>query len=347
MDIIFTAPEGTVSMDIAFGAQHIGQIASFKNVQISEYDRVNPVTDYSAVQKTYDKDTTVFGTLATAKKLGYDFKGWFTGKNGTGTQITAQTPTASYHKKFTAWSNWEEIQYTVTYDAAGGTLANGTVNPTKYTINTAKVTAAAAPSKKGYTFKGWAVTKVNTAVHADNNWTEATVAAGNEFTGKLYGDVKLTAVWEENASNVVVVLREQNADGSYTETGIINGKKLDGDVIDLCAQVAAKTGFKAAAVTNNGSAFTLSNGKFTVAGGKNYNIIITRDRETYTFSVQYKMSDGTTAPAGVTKTLYYGQSASVTSPDKTGYTPDKKIATVNAISANTTVTVTYTLNTYN
>ena len=347
MDIIFTAPAGTVSMDIAFGAQHAGQTVSFKNVQINEYDRVNPVTDYSAVQKTYDKDTTVFGTLATAKKLGYDFKGWFTGKNGTGTQITAQTPTASYHKKFTAWSNWEEIQYTVTYDAAGGTLANGTVNPTKYTINTEKITAAAAPSKKGYTFKGWAVTKVNTAVHADNNWTEATVAAGNEFTGKLYGDVKLTAVWEENASNVVVVLREQNADGSYTETGIINGKKLDGDVIDLSAQVAAKTGFKAAVVTNNGSAFTLSNGKFTVAGGTSYNIIITRDRETYTFTVQYKMSDGTTAPAGVTKTLYYGQSASVTSPDKTGYTPDKKIATVNAISANTTVTVTYTLNTYN
>ena len=346
-DIIFTAPEGTVSMDIAFGAQHIGQIASFKNVQISEYDRVNPVTDYSAVQKTYDKDTTVFGTLATAKKLGYDFKGWFTGKNGTGTQITAQTPTASYHKKFTVWSNWEKIQYTVTYDAAGGTLANGTVNPTKYTINTEKITAAAAPSKKGYTFKGWSVTKVNTAVHADNNWTEATVAAGNEFTGKLYGDVKLTAVWEENASNVVVVLREQNADGSYTETGIINGTKLDGDVIDLSAQVAAKTGFKAAVVTNNGSAFTLSNGKFTVAGGTSYNIIITRDRETYTFTVQYKMSDGTTAPAGVTKTLYYGQSASVTSPDKPGYTPDKKIATVNAISANTTVTVTYTLNTYN
>ena len=346
-DIIFTAPEGTVSMDIAFGAQAMGQTASFKNVQISEYDRVNPVTDYSAVQKTYDKDTTVFGTLATAKKLGYDFKGWFTGKNGTGTQITAQTPTASYHKKFTVWSNWEEIQYTVTYDAAGGTLANGTVNPTKYTINTAKVTAAAAPSKKGYTFKGWAVTKVNTAVHADNNWTEATVAAGTEFNGKLYGDVKLTAVWEENASNVVVVLREQNADGSYTETGIINGKKLDGDVIDLSAQVAAKTGFKAAAVTNNGSEFTLSNGKFTVAGGTSYNIIITRDRETYTFTVQYKMSDGTTAPAGVTKTLYYGQSASVTSPDKPGYTPDKKIATVNAISANTTVTVTYTLNTYN
>ena len=346
-DIIFTAPEGTVSMDIAFGAQAMGQTASFKNVQISEYDRVNPVTDYSAVQKTYDKDTTVFGTLATAKKLGYDFKGWFTGKNGTGTQITAQTPTASYHKKFTAWSNWEEIQYTVTYDAAGGTLANGTVNPTKYTINTEKITAAAAPSKKGYTFKGWAVTKVNTAVHADNNWTEATVAAGTEFNGKLYGDVKLTAVWEENASNVVVVLREQNADGSYTETGIINGKKLDGDVIDLSAQVAAKTGFKAAVVTNNGSAFTINNGKFTVAGGTSYNIIITRDRETYTFTVQYKMSDGTTAPAGVTKTLYYGQSASVTSPDKPGYTPDKKIASVNAISANTTVTVTYTLNTYN
>ena len=129
-DIIFTAPAGTVSMDIAFGAQHAGQTVSFKNVQINEYDRVNPVTDYSAVQKTYDKDTTVFGTLATAKKLGYDFKGWFTGKNGTDTQITAQTSTASYHKKFTAWSNWEEIQYTVTYDAAGGTLANGTVNPT-------------------------------------------------------------------------------------------------------------------------------------------------------------------------------------------------------------------------
>jgi uncharacterized repeat protein (TIGR02543 family) len=341
-----TAPEGAVSMDIAFGAQHAGQTASFKNVFVSEYDAEHPVTDYSMVQKNYNKDTTVFGTVATAKKLGYQFNGWYTGKNGTGSQITSSTSTAAYHTAFTVWSNWQEITYTVTYDANGGTLASGTVNPTQYTINSDSVTIAPAPTKKGYTFKGWAVTK-DTSVHADNNWTSGTVAAGTVYTDELYGDVKLTAVWEENAANVKVTLHEQNADGTYTDTVVINGKKLDSDSVDLSGYVASKTGFKAVSVTNNGSAFALTDGKFTVTGGSDYDIVITRDRLQYTFTVKYVMSDGTTAPTTVKKTLYYGQSDAVNTPSVTGYTPDKTVATVNAISADTTVTVTYTLDKHN
>ena len=341
-----TAPEGAVSMDIAFGAQHAGQTASFKNVFVSEYDAEHPVTDYSMVQKNYNKDTTVFGTVATAKKTGYQFNGWYTGKNGTGAQITSSTSTAAYHTAFTVWSNWQEITYTVTYDANGGTLASGTVNPTQYTINSDSVTIAPAPAKKGYTFKGWAVTK-DTSVHADNNWTSGTVAAGTVYTDELYGDVKLTAVWEENAANVKVTLHEQNADGTYTDTVVINGKKLDSDSVDLSGYVASKTGFKAVSVTNNGSAFALTDGKFTVTGGSDYDIVITRDRLQYTFTVKYVMSDGTTAPTTVKKTLYYGQSDAVNTPSVTGYTPDKTVATVNAISADTTVTVTYTLDKHN
>ena len=345
-DIIFTVPEGTESMDIAFGAQHAGQTVSFKNVQINEYDRVNPVTDYSRVQKSYGRDTSVFGELATAKKLGYDFNGWFTGKNGTGTRITASTSTAPYHTKFTVWSNWTEIEYTVTCDAAGGTLAGGTVNPTKYTINTEKITVAAAPTKQGYIFKGWKITK-DTSVHSDNNWTEETVAAGREYTGRMYGDVKLTAVWEENAAAVKVTVREQNADGTYTDTVVINGNRLDGSVVDLANYIGAKTGFKAVVITNSGNAFALNNGRFTVVGGQNYDILIQRDREQYTFTVKYVMSDGSTAPAAVTKTLRFGQSDSVTSPVVTGYTPDRTVATVDAITENTEVTVTYTLDKHN
>ena len=345
-DIIFTVPEGTESMDIAFGAQHAGQTVSFKNVQINEYDRVNPVTDYSRVQKSYGRDTSVFGELATAKKLGYDFNGWFTGKNGTGTRITASTSTAPYHTKFTVWSNWTEIEYTVTCDAAGGTLAGGTVNPTKYTINTEKITVAAAPAKQGYIFKGWKITK-DTSVHSDNNWTEETVAAGREYTGRMYGDVKLTAVWEENAAAVKVTVREQNADGTYTDTVVINGNRLDGSVVDLANYIGAKTGFKAVVITNSGKAFALNNGRFTVVGGQNYDILIQRDREQYTFTVKYVMSDGSTAPAAVTKTLRFGQSDSVTSPVVTGYTPDRTVATVDAITENTEVTVTYTLDKHN
>ncbi len=345
-DIIFTVPEGTESMDIAFGAQHAGQTVSFKNVQINEYDRVNPVTDYSRVQKSYGRDTSVFGELATAKKLGYDFNGWFTGKNGTGSRITASTSTAPYHTKFTVWSNWTEIEYTVTCDAAGGTLADGTVNPTKYTINTEKITVAAAPTKQGYIFKGWKITK-DTSAHSDNNWTEETVAAGREYTGRMYGDVKLTAVWEENAAAVKVTVREQNADGTYTDTVVINGKQLDGSVVDLANYIGAKTGFKAVVITNSGKAFALNNGRFTVVGGQNYDILIQRDREQYTFTVKYVMSDGSTAPAAVTKTLRFGQSDSVTSPVVTGYTPDRTVATVDAITENTEVTVTYTLDKHN
>ena len=87
--------------------------------------------------------TQNYGTAITAPdaptKEGHTFKGW-------SEQIPATMPAGD--KTITAL--WTLNQYTITFDTDGGTA----VAPITQDYGTA-ITAPAAPSKEGYTFKGW------------------------------------------------------------------------------------------------------------------------------------------------------------------------------------------------
>ena len=90
------------------------------------------------------------------------------------------------------WYAWAETDYKITYTIGdGATAADG--NPDSYTRykNTAKNEAVAiskAPTKSGYTFKGW---KLN---GADDN----TATKSYEISSDTTGDIELVAVWEKN-----------------------------------------------------------------------------------------------------------------------------------------------------
>ena len=87
--------------------------------------------------------TQDYGTAITAPaaptKEGYTFKGW-------SEQIPATMPAANKTIK----ALWTVNQYTITFDTDGGSA----VAPITQDYGTA-ITAPAAPSKEGYTFKGW------------------------------------------------------------------------------------------------------------------------------------------------------------------------------------------------
>ena len=93
----------------------------------------------------------VGATLPTADDMtytGYTFKGWYDNENLTGSPVTAIGGTETGNKEY--WAKWEINQYTITFDANGGSE----IAPITQNYGT-KITTPADPTRKGYTFKGW------------------------------------------------------------------------------------------------------------------------------------------------------------------------------------------------
>ena len=93
----------------------------------------------------------VGATLPTADDMtytGYMFKGWYDNENLTGSPVTAIGVTETGNKEY--WAKWEINQYTITFDANGGSE----IAPITQNYGT-KITTPADPTRKGYTFKGW------------------------------------------------------------------------------------------------------------------------------------------------------------------------------------------------
>ena len=91
----------------------------------------------------------VGATLPTdVTRTGYTFKGWYDNENLTGSPVTAISNTETGNKEY--WAKWEINQYTITFDANGGSE----IAPITQNYGT-KITTPADPTRKGYTFKGW------------------------------------------------------------------------------------------------------------------------------------------------------------------------------------------------
>ena len=127
---------------------------------------------------------TAYGTLPTATRTGYTFKGWYTAETG-GTKVedTTVMGTAST----TIYAQWTPVTYTISYDLAGGSVA--TANPTRYTVETASFTLV-NPTRTGYTFAGWTGSNGTTAQ------TTVTIAKGTT------GNLSYTATWTAKTYNV-------------------------------------------------------------------------------------------------------------------------------------------------
>ena len=96
---------------------------------------------------TYTIETETF-TLNNPTKTGYTFKGWKLNGEGEAMMEVSIVKGSTGHKAYTA--TWQINQYTISFNSNGGTE----VDPITQDYNTA-VTAPAAPTRTGYTFKGW------------------------------------------------------------------------------------------------------------------------------------------------------------------------------------------------
>ena len=91
-------------------------------------------------------------------RRGYIFNGWYTERNGAGTQVSNEEGNAlivwEYANDKTLYASWTVIEYTITYNLDGGSYENGVSNPEAYTIET-ETFALNNPVKETYNFKGW------------------------------------------------------------------------------------------------------------------------------------------------------------------------------------------------
>jgi uncharacterized repeat protein (TIGR02543 family) len=129
----------------------------------------------ASVKRAYGQ---TLGRLATPKRTGYAFQGWFTGKVK-GTKVTAKTRVT---RNVTYWAHWAKI-HTVKLNAVGGKVG-GKASASVKKAHNAKLGKLATPKRAGYRFLGWYTgkaggkkvttnTKVTKAVTLYAHWKRA------------------------------------------------------------------------------------------------------------------------------------------------------------------------------
>ncbi len=122
-------------------------------------------------------------TLTNPERTAYTFAGW----TGTGIeQATMEVKIAKGSIGDRSYAaTWTPVTYAISYDLAGGQLAEGVTNPAEYTIESEAITLK-NPTREGYTFAGWTGTGLEAAT------MEVTIAAGS-IDARSY-----TATWTVN-----------------------------------------------------------------------------------------------------------------------------------------------------
>ncbi len=157
-------------------------------------------------------DALTYRPIDEPTREGYTFDGW--------SQVPATMPDV---EDLVIEAQWKAIEYTITFDTAGGTsVADITAD---YETD---ITAPAAPTKTGYTFTGWVDTATNTKLESFptamplNGLTLKATWEINKYTITFAdtGDVAYPAITQDYDTDVAAV--RDPAKTGYTFTGWIN-----------------------------------------------------------------------------------------------------------------------------
>ena len=249
----------------------------------------------AAQTKTKDVALTLSSTKPT--RTGYKFLGWAASKTATSAQYQ---PGGSYtaNAAVTLYAVWKENDYTVSYDANGGTGAPAAQSKTH---GTALTLSSTKPTRTGYKFLGWAASKTATS---------AQYQPGGSYTANAA--VTLYAVWKENDYTV-----SYDANGG---TGAPAAQsKTHGTALTLSSTKPTRTGYT---FLGWAASKTATSAQYQPGGSYTANAAVTLYAvwKTNDYTVSYDANGGTGAPAAQTKTHGTALTLSSTKPTRTGYT---------------------------
>jgi uncharacterized repeat protein (TIGR02543 family) len=236
----------------------------------------------------------VSGTLASSgfTRTGYTFAGWNTAADGNGTAYTAGATvsnlTATNGGTVTLYAQWTPISYTVRFVSDGSTVSTQSVD---YDTS---ITMPAAPTKDGHTFSGWTV--------GDQKYVTGTTV--RNLTTTAGSTVTLVAQWDTNTYYVTYLIGEE-----FNET-----KDVTYQDRTSAPEVNSRTGY------------TLS-GWYTDADCTNEYDFTTPVTESFSlyakwtpisYTVTFTTGDG--ASTIDPKNVKYGETITLSAPEKEGYT---------------------------
>lgn len=162
-----------------------------------------------------NKMTTNTNPITVPTRTGYSFGGYYSGANGTGTQminsngyITSNLTNTIYSENATLYASWTPKVYTINYSCGTG---SGTVPASQsVTYNSNFTIATNTCSKEGYTFSGWSDPT------GDTSWTGLTGVwkYDNGQFGISNNTLLLTAQWVADKYTVTTkyVYKYQNTE---------------------------------------------------------------------------------------------------------------------------------------
>lgn len=215
---------------------------------ISDIDAVNPnPTSYDI------RDGLI--TIADLQAVGYIFNGWFTDKNGKGSEYSQIAADVLWD--YTLYADWDIIVYTITYDLNKGTAYPE--NPEEYTIETETFTLN-NPIRTDFDFVGWKGTGIN------QTSTSVTIEKGS------YGDLEFTAIWIGDAIIFSVDGMFLYDDEIYEDPGeVISAPTIDGSRYDMPGYIV-DTWYTDEDCTNQYTFTTMPSDPLTLYGTWQYTI---------------------------------------------------------------------------
>ena len=143
------------------------------------------------------------------ESFSFSFNGWYTKKSG-GTKINKAT---KVKKSLTNYAQWKANQYTLTFDANGGTV--GTKSK-KITYNKNYGTLP-TPTRSGYTFNGWYMAKTSgTKVSSTTKMAAKNAVVYAQWKKALNADeTKLLGTWGRVTGGVAYLGTDAIGDGQY------------------------------------------------------------------------------------------------------------------------------------
>lgn len=172
-------------------------------------------TTPSSISAKSGEEITLPATELT--RTGYEFKGWCTTSDGTGTTYEAGSKvkdlTAENGATVTLYAKWVlQGNWSISYELNGGT--NDESNPTEYNIESA--VTLANPERSFYEFAGW---------YGNAEFSGEKLTGWN--AGAKTGDIKLYAKWRLLATNAASVIKSL----SYGEHNLVLNGAITNETI--------------------------------------------------------------------------------------------------------------------
>ena len=241
---------------------------------------------------------TVASNSGTLARTGYDFVGWNTLADGSGTTYVASSGTLTTSSNLTLYAKWTLLTYSITYNSNSSTSGSVPGVQTKtYGVDLTVASNSGMLERTGYGFAGW-----NTL--ADGSGT--TYAAGSG-TLTANSSATLYAKWTANTLTVTY--------DSQFGSAITAGSTTTGGSISASPGTPSRTGYEFAgwfAASSGGAAIS-----FPYTHGQTSSFVLYAQWTANSLTVTYDSQLGSAITAGSTTTG--GSIASPGTPSRTGY----------------------------